>query len=291
MAEAATSIERSSAAAADHESSRTRAERVVDWFAQGFRDIGNGIIGWWDHLRFLLFGVFLLFAVVAFWLWLISFLLSVVRFFLRIIISVLSALAGGGPQYRRKHYRRNELSLSLREVWGRRTEYYRDMARPVAKTWIATRGSVLSFWHWNAARKLAALLSIAVFVVLPGMFVIPRPQYVQITDDNALDHNTNNARIRYLVHTVDLFKGKHREYRNDRAIWLGKINPQGLKAQIVPGRYYRVWVVGIRWYMGPTLFPNIIKATEVDRTGRTLPRPSHLIPSAVSAPAPQPAAR
>jgi len=113
--------------------------------------------------------------------------------------------------------------------------------------------------------------------------VVPRPQYVQITDDNAMDYEpgaNNTMTVRYLIHAVDLHSGgAHREYQNEQVWWLGKINPQGLKSQLVPGRYYKLQIVGVRWYFLPTLYPNIISATETDEAGAVLNEPSQFLPS------------
>ena len=81
-----------------------------------------------------------------------------------------------------------------------------------------------------------------------------------------------------MIHAQDLFKpGKMREYENERAVHLGKIDAQGVKNALVPGRYYRVLVVGLRWYYMPTMFPNIISVKEVDINGDPLAEPAHLI--------------
>jgi hypothetical protein len=106
---------------------------------------------------------------------------------------------------------------------------------------------------------------------------------VQVTDDNAIDYQpgaNGNATIRYLIHAVDLNNpGVHHEYTNEQMWWLGKINPQGMKSQLVPGRYYKFMIVGIRWYFMPTLYPNVISATETDEEGNILTEPSHFLPS------------
>ena len=52
-----------------------------------------------------------------------------------------------------------------------------------------------------------------------------------------------------------------------------------MKSQLVPGRYYKFMIVGIRWYFMPTLYPNVISATETDEEGNILTEPSHFLPS------------
>ena len=87
-------------------------------------------------------------------------------------------------------------------------------------------------------------------------------------DNNAVHYTEDGSQVFYVVHAVDLDNPGHtREYVNENAWWLGKINPQGLKNRLQKGRNFRLWVVGIRWFYKPTLFPNIIGATEIDKQG------------------------
>jgi len=103
---------------------------------------------------------------------------------------------------------------------------------------------------------------------------VPRPNLVQVIDNNAIRYTDSGRTVRYVINAVDLRDPAHtQEYLNERVWWLGKIDPQGLKSTLLPGRYYRFWVVGIRWYYLPTLFPNIIAAQEVDPQGHTIPDP------------------
>ena len=161
---------------------------------------------------------------------------------------------------------------STQRVWMRRTRFYRDVARPVARVIVSTKKTAVQFWRWGGAHKLAAVFATLLFVVLPAVYVVPRPLTVQILDDNVIQHlNTPDGNIRYLIHAADIEKPTKRyEFRNERAVHLGKVDPQGLKSLLDPGRYYRVWVVGLRWPWLPTLFPNLIHATEVDEFGKPL---------------------
>jgi hypothetical protein len=86
--------------------------------------------------------------------------------------------------------------------------------------------------------------------------------------------------VGYLIHAIDLDDpSQTREYMNENAWWVGKINPQGLKARLVPGRYYKMWVIGLRWWFAPTLYPNIVSVTETDAKGNALEHPSTFIPA------------
>lgn len=254
-------------------------DRAFDHVARAGRALGATIVAWARNLRFLLFTAFLLLAVLAFWLWLASVLLAAARLLLKTVATVLMWLAGGAPRAPGVTFTQ-ALARGVGNTWRRRLVYYRRVARPLARGYVTTRRSAVRFWRWHPAQKMAALVTTVLFVGVPAVYVVPRPQYVQILNNNAIDNpDARDGETRYLIHAVDLFDpGEFREYANVRAPHLGKIDPQGLKNRLVPGRYYRVWVVGVRWYWLPTMFPNIIRATEVDARGRTLAAPSHLIP-------------
>jgi len=258
----------------------SREERALERIASWFRGVGNGIWRWWWHLRFLFFAVFLLLAVVIFWLWVITLALGVVRFLLHLVAAVLAWLGGKGPHGHHGPGIYASLRGTLRSVWQDRTAVYGDLARPVARGYLSIRSALVEFWRWSPGYKLASIITTLALVVVPALYVVPRPHLVQILDDNVLEHhNAPNGQVRYLIHAADLNRpGKLREYQNERVVYLGKIDPQGLKNQLVVGRFYRLWVIGIRWYYLPTLFPNIVSVTEVDSTGRPLKEPSHLIP-------------
>lgn len=257
-----------------------REERALARIEDGARGFGHWVWRWWWNLRFLFFAVFLLLSVVLFWLWIVSLALAAVRTVLHLLAASLAWLGGKGPHGHRSPGTLSNLRQSLRSVWRERMGHYRELARPVARGYVAVRDSMVEFWRWSPGYKLAAIVSTLFLVVIPGSYVVPRPHLVQIIDDNVLEHNNvPNGELRYLIHAADLRKpGKLREYENERAVYLGKVDPQGLKNQLMPGRFYRLWVIGIRWYYLPTLFPNIISATEVDQNGEPLEVPSHLIP-------------
>src|SRR5690606_16798852 len=136
-----------------------------------------------------------------------------------------------------------------------------------------------TWWRWSPGHKVMALAFGIAFIGVPSLYIVPRPHSVQILDDDVLEyHNTPSGEIKYLIHAASISNpGKLHEYINERAVHLGKIDPQGLKNQLVVGRYYRLWVIGIRWRFLPTLFPNIISATEIDAQGNAVKNPTHLI--------------
>ena len=258
----------------------SREERLLGKITGAFRALGRRIMHWWWNLRFLFFAVFLLLSVVLFWLWVVSLALAVLRTVLHLLAAVLAWFGGKGPHGHHGPGTLAHLRAALRSAWRERMGHYRELARPVARGYVAVRDAFVEFWRWSPGYKVAALVSTFAFVVIPGSYVVPRPHLVQIIDNNVLEHHdAPNGAVRYLIHAVDLNNpGKSREYQNERAVHLGKIDPQGLKNQLVPGRFYRLWVIGLRWYYLPTLFPNIISATEVDQNGTPLDTPSHLIP-------------
>jgi hypothetical protein len=241
----------------------------------------------WHFARFLLFALYLILGVVTVWLWVIEAFFGILRFFLRSVMIVLLWLAGGiaprpGPPPASVA---EAVARDLKYFWAGRVHAYDRIARTAALHLVAARRSTHTFWHWTVVRKLYAITVAFVAFGIPLMFVVPRPNYVQVTDDNAVHYEDNGQKVTYLVHGTDLFdKSQTHEYRNEDAVYLGKVNSQGLKAQLVPGRYYRFWIVGIRWYKYPRLFPNIIWATEVDAQGNTVPDPSRQLSSGAVAP-------
>lgn len=260
-------------------SSTPREERVVARVEARVRDSAAWAVRWWWHFRLLFFVVFLLLAVVLFWLWFITLMLGVLRFVLSGLAVILAWLGGRGP-HGSGPGTAEQLGAGLRDLWRKRASHYHELARPVATGVLALRHMLVQWWRWSPGYKILALTFTLVFVGVPMMYVVPRPQVVQILDDNAIEHNNAGQKsIRYLIHAVSLSDpGTLYEYENERAVWLGKIDPQGLKNKLVVGRYYKLWVIGIRWRFLPTLFPNIISAHEVDASGNLVESPSHLIP-------------
>ena len=240
-----------------------RAEQVASAIERAVREA-------WTFLRFLFFVVYLLIAVVSFWLWAVAAVIGVVRFALRALMLSLLWLSGGaaprpGPPAPNMA---TALQAELRYLWDERLAAYDDVARPIARNLLGARRATRTFWHWSFPKKALSLVAIGAFVIVPGLYVVPRPNEVQITDDNAVEYDKITNKTTYLVHALDLhIDGKHREYLNEDAWYFGKINSQGLKSQLQIGRTYRLWVVGIRWYYMPTLYPNIISATEIDTKG------------------------
>jgi len=227
-------------------------------------------VRWWHHLRFVLFLGYLAVAAVGFWLWIIASALNGVRLLSAGLALFLSWLAGGGVVRTW-----GTVPESTQRVWSRRTRFYRELARPIARAIVTSRRTAVQFWHWGGAHKLAAIIATLLFIFLPAAYVVPRPLTVQILDDNVIQHlSTPEGSIRYLIHAASLKDpSKRYEFENERAVHLGKIDPQGLKNFLIAGRYYRVWVVGFRWPWLPTLFPNLIHATEVDQNGERIVDP------------------
>jgi hypothetical protein len=260
------------------EAIQKQAEAHVDGLLAMLHRALDGV---WGFFRFLLFLIYLLFAVLSFWLWATSMLFLFIRLALHATMTVLLWLSGGLVSSTGERLSFDKATADIELWWRRRHGSYSVFVHPVASHAAMMRRSTQRFWHWSLPRKLVGLMAAAAFIALPGLWVVPRPHYVQIVDDNVIDHH--QGQVRYLVHGVDMFKpGQTREYQNERAVWLGKINPQGIKNRLVVGRFYRLWVIGVRWYWVPTLFPNIIGVTEVDGEGNTLTTPSHLIPAATT---------
>ncbi len=256
----------------------SRAKRIANDL---WRVIADGTHLVWETAKFLVFLLYALLGVVAFWLWAFTAVLLVLRFVLRMVMTPLLytsevRLRSGSGHRRTMH---QALVEEWSERWNRRQELYGLVARPLAGFMYEARRTSLRFWDLAFPRKVLVTIVGFFLIFLPGMYFVPRVNYVQITDDNAINIRTTTNEFEYLVHGIDMFDPDHtREYENVNMWWLGKLNSQGMKNKIVPGRFYRVWVVGIRWYI-PQLYPNLIDVTEVDSQGRTLEHPSQFIPS------------
>jgi len=259
---------------------RARAEEAVRAVQHAIRDA-------FFFLRFIPFAFYILLAVLSFWLWVLGALLGLLRFGLRAVMIVLLWISGGiaPPPGRRDAGLADAMRRDLRQLWDSRLVAYEDIARPLARHIVSAQRATRTFVHWSVPRQGFALLVMAIFIGIPALYVVPRPNYVVITDDNAT-HHESTGELRYLIHGRDLYDNEPLEFENEVAWWLGKLDPQGLKSSLQVGRAYRLWVVGIRWWYRPMLFPNIIAATEVDATGRALDQPS--LPPVTSTPATAP---
>jgi hypothetical protein len=254
-----------------------RAEARVDsLLAAGRRTVLHVV----DMGRFLLFLVYAVFGVLAFWLWVLSVFLLALRGLLGIVMIPLLWMADGTP--------RNAHGVPVgvvdaaidrsRRRWTDHASFRASVVRPLAVHIHDARRAGIRFLYLSVARKALVLVFAFFFILLPLVYIIPRPNYVQVVDDNSIHHTDGGTRVKYLIHAVDLFKiGVTHEYENEQALYLLKINPQGFKNRIEPGRYYKFWVVGIRWNL-PQVFPNIVGMTEIDRHGQPLKVPSHFVP-------------
>jgi hypothetical protein len=239
------------------------------------------VVDVWTFLRFLVFVVYLLIAIIVFWLWVLTAAIGMVRLLCRALMLLLLSLSGSRvPRPPTPTAPSTSLAVKreLIELWDMRLVAYEELARPLARHLIGARRATRTFWHWSTFRKGFTLLVTGWLVVVPGLYVVPRTHDVQITDDNAVAYDKKTNKTTYLVHALDLHvENKTREYLNEDAWYLGKINSQGLKSQLQIGRTYRLRVVGIRWYFMPTLYPNIISATEIDADGNVVSRPGRLV--------------
>ncbi|MFP5379457.1 MAG: hypothetical protein ACLGHP_06860 [Vicinamibacteria bacterium] len=252
-----------------------RARAVASRVEEYVQFLKRAVLDLFFFLRFLPFALYIVLAILAFWLWFLGLVLGVLRFGLRAVMIVLLWLSGGvaPPPGHSGRGVRATVERDLQHLWNSRLVMYEDVARPIARHVVAARHAGRTFLHWSVGRQAFALLLITIFVGIPGLYIVPRPHYVIITDDNAV-HHEGGGELRYLIHARDLHSNEALEYENEVAWWLGKLDPQGLKSYLHNGRAYRLWVVGIRWWYKPMLFPNIISAREVDMTGTPLSQPS-----------------
>ena len=226
--------------------------------------------------RGVLFVLYLVLAVISFWFWIATVLGGVFQTLLRAVMLFVLWLSGGMPPREPVSTIPAAIERDVKRLWAQRLVAYEAFSRPAARHYLRLERSLVTFWHWHFFRKVTAVIFGFFFVFVPAMYIVPRPHYVQITDDNAINYDGKD--VSYQVHGLDLFEpAVHREYVNEDAWWLGKINSQGLKSQLQIGKNYRLWVIGIRWYYAPKLYPNIIGATEVDDNGVTIAAPTKRI--------------
>lgn len=263
----------------EHGADQPLRSRIAAAAERAWRFVHRLAVDVWELLRFLPFIAYIALSVVGFWLWVLGSFFSLLEFGLRIGMVFMLWLSGGvPPRAGRPASLAEGLQDDLRLLWDQRYAAYVEFAQPVAIHYLAAERSFRRFWHWSLTRKAFAVLVTGFFVGIPAMYVVPRPHYVQVTDDNAIHYERDGAKVYYLVHAVDLVdRGVTHEYENEDAWWLGKVNSQGLKSQLQPGKFYKLWVVGIRWYKAPILFPNIISASEVDKNGNAITDPSRLM--------------
>jgi hypothetical protein len=237
---------------------RERADRAAGRARAWLR----AFIGVFRDLSFILY---LVLAMLAIWLWMLTLLVLLVRVVLHSAMALLLWLAGG--------------KVPRQKGGAHPREWFTVLLAPVLLQLLAIRGAARAYWYWPMGRKAATLLLTAFCIALPLIYTVPRPNYVQVVEDNAL-RNTDGG-LTYLVHAVELFGNGTKEYTNEPAWWLLKFDEQVITSKIHPGRFYKLWVVGIRWQL-PATYPNIIGATEVDRNGNPLPAGSHFIPVTTS---------
>lgn len=250
-----------------------KAEAAV---TNAYKDAKSFSISVIDAVQFVLFFVFVLTAILRFWLLGATLILHLLRVLIHVLTIPLRTASGASPP------RRTHKSQAFDAGSLRMTLRY-ELVKPLAHLWLEFVDSARSFWHYTFARKLLVVALSFFLVFVPASYLVPRTHIVQILDNNVLNNQTtqiNNTSINYLIHAIDVDDPTHtREYINENAWWLGKVNTQGLKASLIPGRYYSMKVVGLRWWFAPTLYPNIISATETDAEGNILAHPSTFIPS------------
>jgi hypothetical protein len=143
----------------------------------------------------------------------------------------------------------------------------------VRDTLIYIRGSILTFWELSFARKVIVLV-IPFFLVLgPLGFIIPRPQEVEIISSNSIRDNITTAGDASYIILAKGFDGPddYRQYVNNDAWWLAKVNSQKLKTKLKDGEKFQVWVVGYRIVFPIKMYPNIIFIIELDENNKPLP--------------------
>lgn len=266
--------DRSDSAVSKSRAIAVKAEATVAWSIKEAKILTTAVF---DAVQFVLFFLFVLTAILRFWLFCVTLVLHLVRVAIHLLTIPLRAASGANPP-RLAHPKGKPAPVGSLGI----TLHY-ELVKPLAHLWAETMDAARCFWHYTIARKALVVILTFLLVIVPASYLVPRPHTVQILDNNVLNNQNTPLSansVGYLIHAIDTDDPtRTREYMNENAWWLGKVNPQGLKARLIPGRYYRIWVVGLRWWYAPTLYPNIISAIETDAEGNTLERPSTFIPA------------
>src|SRR6185295_18486868 len=102
--------------------------------------------------------------------------------------------------------------------WAERVIGYQTFSRGLARQIVHTRRAGRTFWHLSFSRKILIVMATWFFVIMPLSYVVPRPHYVEVTDDNAVHYLEDGHTVMYLIHAVDLFnRSQTREYMNEDA--------------------------------------------------------------------------
>ena len=267
-----------SSARLDNEVSKSKAieVRAEAKVAGAIKEVRTLSTAAFDLAQFVLFFVFVLTGILRFWLLGVTVVLHLVRVCIHLVTIPLRVLSGADAsqlKYFSGAAHKSSLGMTLRY----------ELLIPLIHLWAESTHAARCFWHYTIPRKGLVIVLTFLLIIVPGSYFVPRPHTVQIIDNNVLNNRASALSansVGYLIHAIDTDDPSlTREYINENAWWLGKLNSQGLKAHLVPGRYYRMWVVGLRWWYAPTLYPNIISVTETDDKGNTLATPSTFIPA------------
>jgi len=211
----------------------------------------------------LFFMFYVVTCILRFWLWVVGTFLNLLRVLIRILTTPLRRMAGI-----RGHFKEGIASSALNT--SMLSELRFELLVPFLR-FVAYAGGILkTFWAIDVPRKIIAIILNISFVVGPALWVIPRSFFVEIIDPNALVPAESGKGYLILARDPHFPRIKF-EFENENVLYLGKLNSPGLKAQFVTGKYYKIKVIGVRWYWPIPLYPNIISAEEVDANGEPIP--------------------
>lgn len=213
----------------------------------------------------LLFMFYVTTCILRFWLWLVTTILSFARVLIRVLTIPLRRMAGIQGRFQVG----NDNSPIDTSIIG---EMQYELLVPALRFVGYVGGIMKTFWEIDVPRKLIAIILNIIFLIGPSLWVIPRTLFIKVIDPNALVSNQAGQGYLILAHDPQYPKIKF-EFENENVLYLGKLNSPGLKAMFVTGKYYKIQVIGIRWYWPTQLFPNIISAEEVDANGNSIAIP------------------
>jgi hypothetical protein len=228
----------------------------------------------WDlflSVRILLFIAYVLTSILRFWIWFLEKVLKTLRMLIR-LITVPLGLASGLPYG--ASLRAEEDNFFFKSFW--QYTYFtiiREMLVEVRDTIILIREGIYTFWSLSFSRKVVVLVIPFFLVIGPLGFIVPRPQEVEIVAINSIRDNISTAGNASYVILAKGFDGPNdfRQYVNEDAWWLTKVNSQRLKTILKEGKKFEVWIVGYRIAFPIEMYPNMVYAIELDENGKPSP--------------------
>lgn len=236
---------------------------IPHFFAKLGKYTLNLVVGVSRVLAILFFMFYVITCILRFWMWTITTILNLMRVLMRVVTTPLRRMAGI-----QGHFKEDIASSALSTSMISELRF--ELLVPFLRL-IAYAGGILkTFWTIDVPRKIIAIILNICFIVGPALWVIPRSFFIEVVDPNALVPAQSGKGYLILARDPHFPKIKF-EFENENVLYLGKLNSPGLKAKFVTGKFYKIKVIGVRWYWPIPLYPNIITAEEVNADGQPIP--------------------